>query len=117
MREDQAELFGLDPESIPKEQTVTYPSLSRVTSAGIPSILGLRLHADTRHFTVGSSTVKIQCLASVGLRKFEAEKHVHMTHVNNQRLSAGDLRNVNNTGCILRLNYIVIVIVFIVIST
>ncbi|KAK0076672.1 hypothetical protein PV325_005031 [Microctonus aethiopoides] len=90
--------------SVLKEQTVTYPSLSRVTSAGIPSILGLRLHADTRHFTVSSSTVKIQCLASVGLRKFEAEKHVHMTHVNNQRLSAGDLRNVNNNGVQLKLS-------------
>lgn len=81
------------------------------STRGIPSILGLRIEAEARLFIGGSSSVKIRCLADVGSRRFEAEKHVLMAHVNNQRLSAGDLRgSVKNTSSLLRLNLVLLVV-------
>uniref|UniRef100_A0A6V7JW28 Uncharacterized protein n=1 Tax=Bracon brevicornis TaxID=1563983 RepID=A0A6V7JW28_9HYME len=60
-------------------------------------MLGLRLEAETRHFVGGGGIVKVKCSARVGSRTYDAEKKVQMAHVNNQRLSASDLR-VNGRG-------------------
>ncbi|XP_011304911.1 uncharacterized protein [Fopius arisanus] len=75
---------------VPPEHTIVYPSSYPVPSGGVPNTLGLRLEAEERHFVNG--IVAIRCLASVGSHQKESERHVQMAHVNNQRLSAGDLR-------------------------
>ncbi|XP_063992475.1 uncharacterized protein LOC135170507 isoform X2 [Diachasmimorpha longicaudata] len=75
---------------VPPEHTIVYPSLYPPSSGGVSNTLGLRLEAEDHHFING--VVKIRCLASVGSHRKESERHVQMAHVNNQRLSAGDLR-------------------------
>lgn len=69
-----------------------HPPQQPVSSSGIPNSLGLRLEAEARHFDGGDGSVSIRCISYVGSRRYETEKTVHMAHVNNQRLSAGDHR-------------------------
>ncbi|XP_043488992.1 uncharacterized protein LOC122515661 [Polistes fuscatus] len=88
--------WTINGEAVSAENTVQHPPLAPVNSKGIPNSLGLRLEAEPRHFG-GGGLVKIKCIAEVGSRAFEAEKRVQMAYVNNQRLSAGDLRS--NKAC------------------
>ncbi|KAL2735065.1 hypothetical protein V1477_013321 [Vespula maculifrons] len=81
---------------VPAENTVQHPPLAPINSKGIPNSLGLRLEAEPRHFG-GGRLVKIKCIAKVGSHMYEAKREVMMAYVNNQRLSAGDLRS--NRAC------------------
>ena len=78
---------------VPDEYTITYPPLPPVSSSGTPNSLGLRMEADARLFDAGNRAVTIRCESYVGSRRDVVNKTIHMAHVNNQRLSAGDLRN------------------------
>lgn len=89
--------------------------MSPVAGKGTPSTLGLRLEAEARHF-VGAGTVKFRCQADVGSRRFDTEKLVQMAHVNNQRLSASDLRgSVKSNAGFLNNNFNTLIITTIII--
>ncbi|KAK2587449.1 hypothetical protein KPH14_003157 [Odynerus spinipes] len=111
--------WTINGEAVPTENTVQHPPLAPVSTKGIPNSLGLRLEAEPRHFEGGGGLVRIKCIAEVGSRAFEAEKKVLMAYVNNQRLSAGDLRS--NRGCRLddRFLYgpLILSIILIVVAT
>ncbi|XP_043282202.1 uncharacterized protein [Venturia canescens] len=77
---------------VPAEYTIVHPPWQPTSSLGTPNSLGLRMDADPRHFEGGDGSVSIRCVSYVGSKRSEVEKTVHMAHVNNQRLSAGDLR-------------------------
>ncbi|KAF7989722.1 hypothetical protein HCN44_008396 [Aphidius gifuensis] len=111
--------WSINGKPVPPEFTVVYPTVSPVQGMGIPSTLGLRLEAEARHF-VGAGTVKFRCQADVGSRRFDTEKLVQMAHVNNQRLSASDLRgSVKANACFLtnnNFNLIIITTIIIIIN-
>lgn len=73
------------------ENTIQQAALRPFNATGIPNSLGLHLEAESRHFEGGGGFVNIKCLAQVGSKTYDTEKRVLMAHVNNQRLSAGDL--------------------------
>lgn len=103
---------------MPPEFTVVYPPLAPVPGMGIPSTLGLRLDAEARHLIGGSTIVKFRCHADVGTRKFDNEKQVQMIHVNNQRLSASDLRgSVKSNSCLITNNLNILFISILIITS
>ncbi|XP_047365339.1 uncharacterized protein LOC124955237 isoform X1 [Vespa velutina] len=87
--------WTINGETVPAEYTVQHPPLAPINSKGIPNSLGLRLEVEPRHF--GGGLVKIKCIAKVGSHTYEAKRDVLKAYVNNQRLSAGDLRS--NRAC------------------
>ncbi|XP_014209836.1 V-set and immunoglobulin domain-containing protein 2-like [Copidosoma floridanum] len=101
----------------PAHQVIEYPARRDevpVTYTGIPSILGLRMDVSSSHLTRNQGTLTVVCRAPVGSRKFEALKRVRVTHANNQRLSAGDLRS---AGFAARAAPLVIAVLLVALTT
>ncbi|XP_034942336.1 uncharacterized protein [Chelonus insularis] len=101
--------WTINGKKVASKYTIKYP-LSRL---GYPAnnltILGLHLEAEAQHFVGSNSgnTVKVNCITSVGSHILEAEKNILITHVNNQRLSAGDPRNtIESVANFIRLDFI-----------
>lgn len=74
------------------------------------------MDADPRHFAGSDGSVSIRCVSHVGSRRTEVEKTVHMAHVNNQRLSAGDLRGGGTRSMTAGLKQNLFAIVLVVLS-
>ena len=78
-------------QALPKH-IVEHPPLAPIESQGTPNSLGLRFELDARHFA-SSPHLTVRCIALVGSRLFETARRVQLTHANNQRYSAGEIRN------------------------
>ncbi|XP_020706836.1 uncharacterized protein LOC105683952 [Athalia rosae] len=83
--------WTINGEPVPAENTIIYRYPSFWSSVGSRGILGLRLEADARYFEGDGGTATLRCIATVGSREYITENRVIMAHVNNQRLSAGDM--------------------------
>ncbi|XP_058796522.1 uncharacterized protein LOC131667239 isoform X2 [Phymastichus coffea] len=90
----QAKLhWTVNNKEVPDKYVIKHKPHSPLDNQGTPNSLGLRLELESRHMAGSGGTLRVRCVSHVASRRQEVEQTAKLTHANNQRYSAGDLRS------------------------